>query len=230
MTDLPPITPPPAGTDTPRTSKVFDHFPVHGATVPARINLARGAMAGLELELADVTNALAIATRSADEQMRYKWEAEAQRDGALKERNEARSKQPINTHIRLRDLVRYARAELHQSDLITDQEYADLCIGTNADRKFSGSPSPRRLEDYDDMRKELACLRSQLTLAEGAAHRHEKALKEIAAQKSISEMTAHDYEEADFELGYDMCIQSARNVIASITLSTQPHDHDHLSP
>lgn len=68
----------------------------------------------------------------------------------------ARAKQPLNTHKRLFDLVRYQRAELHAADLITDDEYAWLCSHEFPDDPPTGSPSPRRLEDYDDLRARLA--------------------------------------------------------------------------
>lgn len=63
---------------------------------------------------------------------------------------------PINTHVRLFDLVRYMRSELHQAELITDEEYSWLCAESElATAPEGGSPSPRRLEDYDDLRKKL---------------------------------------------------------------------------
>lgn len=46
---------------------------------------------------------------------------------------------------RLADLIRYCRSELHEANLITDDEYATI-----AQR---GSESARRLEDYDALRK-----------------------------------------------------------------------------
>lgn len=66
-------------------------------------------------------------------------------------------KQPINTHRRLFDLVRFMRSELHEQDLIDTDEYAWLCQHEfPEDKGKPGSPSPRRLEDYDDMRQRLA--------------------------------------------------------------------------
>ncbi len=56
----------------------------------------------------------------------------------------------INTNKRQFDLVRYMRQELHAADLITDDEYAWLCCESDmAHSPKGGSPSPRRLEDYD---------------------------------------------------------------------------------
>lgn len=72
---------------------------------------------------------------------------------------------PINTHVRLFDLVRYMRAELHDKDLITDEEYAWLCAeATMANDPKGGSPSPRRLEDYDKLRADLAALRADAAI------------------------------------------------------------------
>ena len=56
----------------------------------------------------------------------------------------------INTHKRLFDLVRYSRGSLHEEGLITDEEYAWLCSEAPL-AKGRGSPSPRRLEDYDEL-------------------------------------------------------------------------------
>lgn len=69
------------------------------------------------------------------------------------------TQQPINTHRRLFDLVRYMRADLHAANLITEDEYAWLCTYEfKEDKGKPGSPSPRRLEDYDDLRKQLTAL------------------------------------------------------------------------
>jgi len=57
----------------------------------------------------------------------------------------------INTNVRLFDLVRVMRSELHEADLITDEEYSWL-LSEAPMAKGSGSPSPRRLEDYDRAR------------------------------------------------------------------------------
>lgn len=61
----------------------------------------------------------------------------------------------INTNVRLFDLVRHQRAALHEDELITDEEYAWLCGSGMAGSPQGGSPSPRRLEDYDRMREQL---------------------------------------------------------------------------
>jgi hypothetical protein len=74
----------------------------------------------------------------------------------------------IYTHKRMFDMVRYMRAELHEANLITDAEYGWL-VGEAPLAKGQGSPSPRRLEDYDELNerlqryeKELADLRVAL--------------------------------------------------------------------
>ncbi len=75
---------------------------------------------------------------------------------------ELEAKQPINTHVRLFDLVRQQRAELHEAELITDEEYAWLSGGAPlATCKKGGSPSPRRLEDYDDLQDQLFAARQE---------------------------------------------------------------------
>jgi hypothetical protein len=67
----------------------------------------------------------------------------------------------INTNVRLFDLVRYMRSELHEADLITDQEYCWLCAEATM-AKGQGSPSPRRLEDYDEIRAKMKRMESAL--------------------------------------------------------------------
>lgn len=72
-------------------------------------------------------------------------------------------KPAINTNVRLFDLVRYMRAELHEDELITDEEYGWLCAGSPmATSPKGGSPSRERLEDYDELRKQNAQLRAEL--------------------------------------------------------------------
>jgi hypothetical protein len=59
---------------------------------------------------------------------------------------------PEKINARLFDLVRYMRAELYEADLITDEEYSWLCYEAKLAKNGKGSPSPRRLEDYDTIK------------------------------------------------------------------------------
>ena len=60
----------------------------------------------------------------------------------------------INSNVRMFDLVRYMRSELHQAELITNEEYFWLCAEAElATSPNGGSPSRDRLEDYDELRK-----------------------------------------------------------------------------
>ena len=68
----------------------------------------------------------------------------------------------INTNVRLFDLVRHQRAALHEDELITDEEYAWLCGSEMAMSPQGGSPSPRRLEDYDRTHEQLEAMRSAI--------------------------------------------------------------------
>lgn len=61
--------------------------------------------------------------------------------------------------------------ELHAANLITDEEYAWLCMEAPL-AKGGGSPSPRRLEDYDDIRAKLTTLQSD-------ANRYRHAIDQI---------------------------------------------------
>lgn len=85
---------------------------------------------------------------------------------AKRERDEAREQIAscaINTNVRLFDLVRQMRAPLHEDDLITDEEYFWLCGGCEmANSPEGGSPSPRRLEDYDVLSEKLQAMREAI--------------------------------------------------------------------
>lgn len=82
-----------------------------------------------------------------------------ERDEALRERDERKA---INTNYRLFDLVRCLRADLHDAELITDEEYAWLCAeAPMATNSKGGSPSRKRLEDYDALRARVAELENE---------------------------------------------------------------------
>lgn len=72
-----------------------------------------------------------------------------------------KSKKTINTSERLFDLVRYMRSDLHVAGLITDDEYMWLCESPMAQSPQGGSPSPRRLEEYDQLKQENKKLLTQ---------------------------------------------------------------------
>jgi hypothetical protein len=59
----------------------------------------------------------------------------------------------INENERLRDLVRYSRHDLHDAELITDDEFAAL---------LSVDGSVTRLENYDAMRATIEDLHAEL--------------------------------------------------------------------
>lgn len=73
----------------------------------------------------------------------------------------ATKKQPISTHLRQFDLVRFMRRELLDAELITEEEYAWLCMESPMARG-GGSPSPRRLEDYDKLRERVRVLEESI--------------------------------------------------------------------
>lgn len=70
-------------------------------------------------------------------------------------------KPEINTNVRLFDLVRYMRSELHEAGLITDQEYDWLCSSPMACSPKGGSPSSERLEDYDEIRAKMIAVAAE---------------------------------------------------------------------
>ena len=65
------------------------------------------------------------------------------------------------TKTRLWDLVRYQRSELLNADLITREEYAALLTDETKDAPGQGSPSPRRLESYDEVRARLTAAEAE---------------------------------------------------------------------
>jgi len=70
----------------------------------------------------------------------------------------------INTSARLFDLVRFQRMELLESELITSEEYDWLAHGCKL-AKGQGSPSPRRLEDYDRIRERMDAMEAWIKIA-----------------------------------------------------------------
>lgn len=128
----------------------------------------------------------------------------------------------IKTNKRLFDLVRFQRSELLEAGLITEDEY--LYILSDAPlAKGGGSPSPRRLEDYDQVKASYMealelCERSKNTAVNKWVARlkvAEDALKEIAAQKLPDEMDEHVAEGADYEGGYEAIVKIARAALDS---------------
>lgn len=64
----------------------------------------------------------------------------------------------VTDHQRMWDLVRFARGYLLDEGLISRQEYGVLVANETETRPGIGSPSPRRLESYDELRAKLAAL------------------------------------------------------------------------
>lgn len=84
----------------------------------------------------------------------------------------------INTSLRLFDLVRYMRSELHEAGLITDEEYSWLCHDSPmATDPKGGSPSRSRLEEYDELRARCAELTAALEKEKGRLDRMEEVMK-----------------------------------------------------
>lgn len=98
----------------------------------------------------------------------------------------------INTHVRLFDLVRYMRQELHAADLINDEEYSWLCLESDMARSSKGgSPSPRRLEDYDELRKRsdlafAACRSIRFATEQAVRHGGDYSLNDLLAADKLA--------------------------------------------
>jgi hypothetical protein len=76
-----------------------------------------------------------------------------------------KDKSEINTSERLFDLVRYMRGQLYEAELIDDREYFWLCSGSPmANSPKGGSPSRKRLEEYDEMRETIKTLKNENSL------------------------------------------------------------------
>lgn len=101
-------------------------------------------------------------------------------------------KPAINTNLRLFDLVRYMRSELHQQDLISDEEYYWLSSqAPMANSLEGGSPSPRRLEDYDELRDKIKFLTNYIQALE----------KECSSEQLSAAQQKHYYNERDTSNG-----------------------------
>lgn len=77
---------------------------------------------------------------------------------------------------RLLDLVRYQRQELHQAELITDEEYIQL---------LQEEGSRKRLESYDELRERLTTLEANCKNLLDAAQSAHKELNEIHARCGV---------------------------------------------
>ena len=137
----------------------------------------------------------------------------------------------INTNVRLFDLVRFMRSELHEAELITTDEYSWL-LSEAPMAKGSGSPSPRRLEDYDRVKASYMealdiCEKSKNTAVNkwvGRLQIAEDALREIAKQNLRAEMDDHTGENADWEGGYEAIVLVARRALDSENVPEHPAD------
>lgn len=56
---------------------------------------------------------------------------------------------------RLFDLVRHQRVELHEAELITNDEYAWLCTAADEGKTGKGSIARNRLDEYDEIQAKL---------------------------------------------------------------------------
>jgi len=104
---------------------------------------------------------------------------------------------------RLFDLVRYMRHELHASDLITDEEYAEICSW--------GSESARRLEDYDSIREQLKSKDAEI--AELKASRDEL----LEALKNVSD-EAYNYIGYGWDRGNESVILAGYICVAHLAI------------
>ncbi len=102
---------------------------------------------------------------------------------------------------RMTDLVRYQRAELHEANLITDDEYAQLC---------SIDGSRVRLETYDDLRDELAEVKkgTLVTWPDGT----QSNVPRVELDKWVGRLK----ETLDKVYGYDTKLNSLQTVVQAI--------------
>lgn len=102
----------------------------------------------------------------------------------------------INSNVRMFDLVRYSRQYLHEAQLITDEEYFWLC----QDAEFTssdgnGSPSRKRLEDYDDLMTKLNLSASGDTLVTELSNRLSYIRKRVSSNPYLSDEMKTDIED-----------------------------------
>ena len=113
----------------------------------------------------------------------------------------------VSDYQRMWDLVRQMRAELLDQRLITLEEYALLASAETQDKPGQGSPAPRRLENYDELR---ARFERQGQLAEGWRTWLQSVflgggncvLSDEALKKAVAEKVDADVVEA-FRAGWD---------------------------
>lgn len=103
------------------------------------------------------------------------------------------SDNPETINTRLFDLCRYMRSELLEAELITYEEYAFLASACPL-AQGSGSPSPRRLENYDRETKKIADLRGVLK----KIRKHPTASKEVK-ELAVCALTDKFVQTLDFD-------------------------------
>ncbi len=130
-------------------------------TAQFNLNLSRTQHLECAKELAahrDELAPLRLKAADRDEWQEVAMKVSKERDNLLADK---KARAEINTSYRLFDLVRYQRAELHRSGLITNEEYGWLCASDMAISPQGGSPSRQRLEDYDKLRAELEAVKKE---------------------------------------------------------------------
>lgn len=190
---------------TPRTNAAFEEINVrHSCFHLLAMHEAREVARQLERELAeaneavrrcDYENSLLVAdlsteraAREAAEQRISELEAECQNHvehiAPLRHRAETAEVRLERYH----DLVRYQRSELHQADLITDDEYVEL---------LSDSKSVARLHAYDDLRKSLKSAEAKLAeLQKASLALYDFCLSHISAVQDIPDEVWIPFKEA----------------------------------
>lgn len=95
------------------------------------------------------------------------------------------------THQRLLDLVRFMRIELHEQDLITDEEYAALVADSEKGQRVA------RLEGYDAMRNALTRAEQEIARLKGLGTREE------GLQEALTVVRRFDYFERQMHMTED---------------------------
>jgi hypothetical protein len=110
----------------------------------------------------------------------------------------------LTDYQRMWDLVRHQRAALVDAGLITALEYALLVSHESTVTNAAGSPSPRRLESYDELRAKLAEVEAERDEArDGGARLHSRMVAleaTLTAERERADRAERVIERLDSEL------------------------------
>jgi hypothetical protein len=119
----------------------------------------------------------------------------------------------LTDYQRMWDLVRHQRAALVDAGLITALEYALLVSHESTVTNAAGSPSPRRLESYDELRAKLAEVEAERDEArDGGARLHSRMVAleaTLTAERERADRAESHANAAETQAGIDRVLRRA---------------------